>query len=43
MIAPFSKKPLNLTLQGITTDDKDPSVSVVRCHSEINRALIKNR
>jgi RNA 3'-terminal phosphate cyclase-like protein len=31
MIAPFCKKPLNLTLQGITTDDKDLSVSVAKC------------
>lgn len=27
MIAPFAKKPLHLTLQGITTDDNDLSVS----------------
>jgi RNA 3'-terminal phosphate cyclase len=27
MIAPFSKKPLDLTLKGITTDDNDLSVS----------------
>jgi len=26
MIAPFAKKPLHLTLKGITTDDKDLSV-----------------
>jgi hypothetical protein len=26
MLAPFSKKPLALTLRGITTDDKDLSV-----------------
>lgn len=26
MLAPFSKKPLSLTLKGITTDDKDLSV-----------------
>lgn len=26
MIAPFSKKPVNLTLKGITTDDHDLSV-----------------
>jgi RNA 3'-terminal phosphate cyclase-like protein len=31
MIAPFSKKPLNLTLKGITTDDKDLSVSGEVC------------
>ena len=27
MIAPFSKKPLDLTLKGVTTDDDDLSVS----------------
>ena len=26
MIAPFSKKPMNVTLKGITTDDQDLSV-----------------
>lgn len=26
MLAPFAKKPLNLTLTGVTTDDKDLSV-----------------
>ena len=26
MLAPFSKKPLSLTLRGITSDDKDLSV-----------------
>lgn len=31
MIAPFSKRPLNLTLQGATTDDKDLSVSLAKC------------
>ncbi|KAH9975155.1 18S rRNA biogenesis protein [Russula compacta] len=30
MLAPFSKKPLALTLRGITTDDKDLSVDLVR-------------
>ena len=30
MIAPFSKKPLDLTLKGITTDDNDLSVSAAR-------------
>ncbi|KDQ16350.1 hypothetical protein BOTBODRAFT_31038 [Botryobasidium botryosum FD-172 SS1] len=29
-IAPFSKKPFNLTLRGITTDDKDLSVDLIR-------------
>lgn len=28
MLAPFAKKPLQLTLRGITTDDNDLSVSV---------------
>lgn len=28
MLAPFAKKPLNLTLTGVTTDDKDLSVSL---------------
>ena len=43
MIAPFSKKPLSLTLQGITTDDKDLSVSVARCYREANRTLIEKK
>ncbi|KAI9508282.1 18S rRNA biogenesis protein [Russula earlei] len=30
MLAPFSKKPLALTLRGITTDDKDLSVDLIR-------------
>ncbi|KAI5121665.1 hypothetical protein M0805_002741 [Coniferiporia weirii] len=30
MIAPFAKKPLHLTLRGITTDDRDLSVDLVR-------------
>ncbi|PCH37965.1 18S rRNA biogenesis protein [Wolfiporia cocos MD-104 SS10] len=30
MLAPFSKKPLQLTLRGITTDDKDLSVDLIR-------------
>lgn len=30
MLAPFAKKPLNLTLRGITSDDRDLSVSI--CH-----------
>lgn len=29
MLAPFSKKPFHLTLRGITTDDKDLSVSIL--------------
>lgn len=28
MLAPFAKKPLQLTLRGITSDDRDLSVSV---------------
>ena len=28
MLAPFSKKPLNLTLRGVTSDDRDLSVSM---------------
>jgi len=28
MLAPFSKKPFHVILKGITTDDKDLSVSV---------------
>uniref|UniRef100_A0A0W0FLD2 18S rRNA biogenesis protein n=1 Tax=Moniliophthora roreri TaxID=221103 RepID=A0A0W0FLD2_MONRR len=30
MLAPFSKKPMQLTLRGITTDDKDLSVDLIR-------------
>ncbi|KAI0041124.1 18S rRNA biogenesis protein [Auriscalpium vulgare] len=30
MLAPFSKKPFNLTLRGITTDDKDLSADLLR-------------
>ncbi|KAI0306351.1 18S rRNA biogenesis protein [Multifurca ochricompacta] len=30
MLAPFSKKPFSLTLRGITTDDKDLSVDLIR-------------
>ena len=30
MLAPFSKKPLHLTLRGITSDDRDLSVSAVK-------------
>lgn len=29
-LAPFSKKPLMLTLKGVTTDDKDLSVDLIR-------------
>ncbi|KAH8106846.1 18S rRNA biogenesis protein [Cristinia sonorae] len=30
MLAPFAKKPLNLTLKGITTDDQDLSADLIR-------------
>ncbi|TFK76295.1 18S rRNA biogenesis protein [Pluteus cervinus] len=30
MLAPFSKKPLHLTIRGITTDDNDLSVDLIR-------------
>ncbi|TDL24838.1 18S rRNA biogenesis protein [Rickenella mellea] len=30
MLAPFSKKPMTLTLRGITSDDKDLSVDLIR-------------
>ncbi|EEB92177.1 hypothetical protein MPER_09350, partial [Moniliophthora perniciosa FA553] len=30
MLAPFSKKPMQLTLRGITTDDKDLSADLIR-------------
>ncbi|KAI0797679.1 18S rRNA biogenesis protein [Abortiporus biennis] len=30
MLAPFSKKPLNLTLRGITSDEQDLSVDLIR-------------
>ncbi|KAH9857107.1 18S rRNA biogenesis protein [Lenzites betulinus] len=30
MLAPFAKKPLHLTLRGITTDDHDLSVDIIR-------------
>ncbi|KAI0064561.1 18S rRNA biogenesis protein [Artomyces pyxidatus] len=30
MLAPFAKRPLNLTLKGITTDDKDLSADIIR-------------
>lgn len=30
MLAPFSKKPFNLTLRGVTTDDYDLSVDLIR-------------
>ena len=36
MLAPFSKKPLALTLRGITTDDRDLSVSRLRTSRSIH-------
>lgn len=30
-LAPFSKRPFVLTLEGITTDHVDPSVSLYKC------------
>ena len=30
MLAPFAKKPVNLTLRGITSDEQDLSVSLLR-------------
>lgn len=37
MLAPFSKKPLHLTLRGITSDDRDLSVSttMLLCHHQL--------
>lgn len=43
MIAPFSKRPLDLTLKGVTTDDKDLSVSVARRDLETECMLIVKR
>lgn len=43
MIAPFSKRPLDLTLKGVTTDDKDLSVSVAGCDLEMDCVLILKR
>ncbi len=31
MLAPFAKKPMQLTLRGITSDDRDLSVRHVQC------------
>lgn len=39
MLAPFSKKPLALTLRGITTDDKDLSVRRLRTSSCIHLSI----
>lgn len=30
-IAPFCKKPLHLTLRGVTNDQIDPSIDILRC------------
>ena len=43
MMAPFSKKPLDLTLKGITTDDNDLSVSTIGRDSETGCTLINKR
>jgi len=43
MIAPFSKKPLDLTLKGVTTDDNDLSVSVTGCDLNSDFILTKKR
>lgn len=43
MIAPFSKKPLDLTLKGVTTDDNDLSVSTPRSDVKPECVLITKR
>jgi len=43
MIAPFSKRPLDLTLKGVTTDDNDLSVSMTRRDLEKNWVLTGKR
>ena len=43
MIAPFAKKPLDLTLKGITTDDNDLSVSMNGRDLEAVCRLIRKR
>ena len=43
MIAPFSKKPLELTLKGVTTDDNDLSVSTTKRDFATDCILITNR
>jgi RNA 3'-terminal phosphate cyclase-like protein len=43
MIAPFSKKPLDLTLKGVTTDDNDLSVSTTRRDTKPDCMLINKR
>lgn len=43
MIAPFSKRPLDLTLKGVTTDDNDLSVSATRSDMESDYVLTNKR
>jgi len=43
MIAPFSKKPLDLTLKGVTTDDNDLSVSTTGRDLKSDFILINKR
>lgn len=43
MIAPFSKKPLDLTLKGVTTDDDDLSVSTIGRDLKPDFTLTKKR
>ena len=40
MLAPFSKKPLQLTLRGVTTDDSDLSVWTISFHSIANADIV---
>ena len=40
MLAPFSKKPLALTLRGITTDDKDLSVCLLQPSRWIRQLIL---
>ena len=32
-LGPFCKLPLNLTLRGVTSDQNDPSIDIIRCSS----------
>ena len=43
MIAPFSKKPLDLTLKGVTTDDNDLSVSTTGRYLEPDCVFTKKK
>jgi len=43
MVAPFSKKPLDLTLKGVTTDDNDLSVSTTRLDTGADHILTDKR